>query len=358
MFCAKALHMKPLKIGLMALPRVSARSPAAMVFSSAGLSTISPRASMSAVDSVMETTMTTQSEMIAASANCGGPKWKGVGKPMMSASATGPKSVAPNGIAMTVPMTRPSSTAICLTKPRVKRRSSRTTRRVIPARPRLVAEPKSGASGEGPWAQPKATGMSETPMRVMTVPVTTGGKNRTSLLKKGAAMKPSTPATMTAPKMIGRASFLSSVESTTASMGATAGEGDAVDEGQPGADVPDAERLEEGGEAGGEEAGAGEEGELGGAEADGGADDERRRDHARVHGGHVLEAGGGHLQRRQLLVDGVHGGFAVLRLVRLLSGLLSGYRPLALGGVVGRVFRVEPGRVGHCGSSGCFPVPS
>ncbi len=53
------------------------------------------------------------------------------------------------------------------------------------------------------------------------MPVTTGGKKRTALLKKGAARKPSSPATITAPKMMGRASFLSSVEATIAVMGAT-----------------------------------------------------------------------------------------------------------------------------------------
>lgn len=58
-------------------------------------------------------------------------------------------------------------------------------------------------------------------MSVITEPVTTGGKKRTALLKKGAAMKPRTPATMTAPKMIGRASLLSLAEATTAVMGAT-----------------------------------------------------------------------------------------------------------------------------------------
>ncbi len=141
MFCAKALHMKPLKSGLIAEPRVSARRPAAMVFSSAGRSTISPKASMSAVDSVIETTITTHSETIAASWNCGAPKWNGVGKPMTAASATGPKSVAPNGIAISVPATRPSSTAICLTKPVVKRRRSSTINRVTAASPRFVAEP-------------------------------------------------------------------------------------------------------------------------------------------------------------------------------------------------------------------------
>ncbi len=136
MFWAKALHMKPLNSGLIAEPRVSARRPAAMVLSSAGRSTISPSASMSAVDSVIETTITTHSDRIAASWNCGAPKWNGVGKPTTSAWATGLKSVTPNGIATSVPTIRPSRTAICLTKPRVKRRSSRTMSRVVPARVR------------------------------------------------------------------------------------------------------------------------------------------------------------------------------------------------------------------------------
>ena len=141
MFWAKALHMKPLKKGLRAEPRVSARRPAAMVRSSEGRSTISPRASMSAVDSVIDTTITTHIDRIAATWNCGAPKWKGVGKPIRSADATGEKSVAPNGIAISVPAIRPSSTAICLTNPRVKRRSSSTMSRVMPARVRLVVEP-------------------------------------------------------------------------------------------------------------------------------------------------------------------------------------------------------------------------
>src|SRR3954453_15963830 len=55
----------------------------------------------------------------------------------------------------------------------------------------------------------------------MTVPVTTGGKKRIALLKKGAARKPRRPATITAPEMTGRASDLSSMEATTAVMGAT-----------------------------------------------------------------------------------------------------------------------------------------
>ena len=55
----------------------------------------------------------------------------------------------------------------------------------------------------------------------MTVPVTTGGKKRTALQNTGAARKPRSPATMTAPKIIGRASDLSLAEAMIAVMGAT-----------------------------------------------------------------------------------------------------------------------------------------
>ena len=44
-----------------------------------------------------------------------------------------------------------------------------------------------------------ATGSSAMPMMVITVPVTTGGKNRISLAKYGAMKKVNSPATITAP---------------------------------------------------------------------------------------------------------------------------------------------------------------
>lgn len=52
-----------------------------------------------------------------------------------------------------------------------------------------------------PWDQRNATGSSERPISVMTVPVTTGGKKRTSFEKYGVRTKPSRLATMMAPKM-------------------------------------------------------------------------------------------------------------------------------------------------------------
>lgn len=69
MFWAKALAAKPLRTGLSAVARPSARRPAARVGSSASRSTIRPRASMSAVDPAIETTMTMHIETIAAASN-------------------------------------------------------------------------------------------------------------------------------------------------------------------------------------------------------------------------------------------------------------------------------------------------
>lgn len=47
----------------------------------------------------------------------------------------------------------------------------------------LVVDPYPSAVALPPCDQLKATGSRETPIRVMTVPVTTGGKKRTSLQK-------------------------------------------------------------------------------------------------------------------------------------------------------------------------------
>ena len=50
-----------------------------------------------------------------------------------------------------------------------------------------------------PTASAAATGSSAMPMIVMTMPVTTGGKNRISLAKYGATKNVNSPATMTEP---------------------------------------------------------------------------------------------------------------------------------------------------------------
>ena len=72
--------------------------------------------------------------------------------------------------------------------------------RVAAASPMLRIDPYSGLVA-GPSAQRMATGSREIPMTVITVPVTTGGKNRSSLVKNGEIRKAMAPATMRAPKI-------------------------------------------------------------------------------------------------------------------------------------------------------------
>lgn len=84
--------------------------------------------------------------------------------------------------------------------------SNSTTSSVNAARPMLATEPWDG-SPSAPMDHPAATGMSVTPMVVMTTPETTGGKNRMTFAKKGARMKPSAEATSTAPKITRRPSL-------------------------------------------------------------------------------------------------------------------------------------------------------
>ena len=51
---------------------------------------------------------------------------------------------------------------------------------------------------------------------MITQPVTTGGKNRTTLAKTGAMMKPKSPATITAPKMVASRALESPREASVA----------------------------------------------------------------------------------------------------------------------------------------------
>lgn len=96
---------------------------------------------MSAVDSVMQTSMTMHIETMAATWNCGAPKWNGVGKPITEAFLTASKLVMPSGRAISVPATRPSRMDICWRKPRRNLRISRTMTRVTAAIPMFFIEP-------------------------------------------------------------------------------------------------------------------------------------------------------------------------------------------------------------------------
>ncbi len=154
---------------------------------------------MPADDSVIRTSMTMHSDRMAAGWNSGAPKAKGVGRAATGAERRAPKSAMPKGTATRVPINRPKSSATCLTKPWPKRWMTRMTARVKAASARLRIEPKSAAALSPPWAQPTGTGISVTPMRVMTTPVTRGGKKRSSLPKNGPTARQKTPATITAP---------------------------------------------------------------------------------------------------------------------------------------------------------------
>ena len=76
--------------------------------SSAGRSTTSPMARMSAVVSIMITSITMIIEMIAAIANWGGPKWNGVDTANPCACPRRLKSALPMAMATSAPTTRPS----------------------------------------------------------------------------------------------------------------------------------------------------------------------------------------------------------------------------------------------------------
>ena len=90
---------------------MSARRPLVTCCRSAGLSITWPMAKMSAVVSVMITSITMNMEMIAPTSKIGSPKWNGRVSWKMLASEIRLKLVRPNGMATTVPSTRPSRIA-------------------------------------------------------------------------------------------------------------------------------------------------------------------------------------------------------------------------------------------------------
>lgn len=78
-------------------------------------------AKMSAVVSVMITNITMNIEIVAPTSNVGSPKWNGVVSWKTEASAMRLTLVTPNGMATTVPSTRPSRMATRLKKAGRKR---------------------------------------------------------------------------------------------------------------------------------------------------------------------------------------------------------------------------------------------
>ena len=71
---------------------------------------------------------------------------------------------------------------------------------VSPAKPMLAIDPKSDAVWSLPIAQRNETGIRDSPMTVIRLPVTTAGNSRTSCAKNDERTSPIRPATMIAPK--------------------------------------------------------------------------------------------------------------------------------------------------------------
>lgn len=197
-FCAKAVYGKVLKTPPMTVPRPSARRPSATWRRVTGLSTISPTAIMSPVVSVMMTMPTMSIDTIGTISKVGRPKWNGVTSPNHAASPTPDESVIPGTNAATaVPITRPSSTET-RARPRGAKRSMRMmSSRVPPAKASERPDPEP--SSLPVTIQPAATLMSDRPMMRITLPVTMGGKNRSSCAKNGAMRIMNSPHAIVAP---------------------------------------------------------------------------------------------------------------------------------------------------------------
>ncbi|MNN04174.1 hypothetical protein D3C81_1168920 [compost metagenome] len=158
---------------------------------------------MSAEVSTRVTMITMHIDRIAAMWKVGIPKWNGLGIATSGPSSTLLKSAMPSDQAIRVPMTMAS---------RIDRRemvalpsllSSSTMAKVSPARPMLATLPNSGEALLPPITQRAATGIRVRPMVVMTIPVTSGGKNLVMRENTGVISKPINEAAMTAPKTPG-----------------------------------------------------------------------------------------------------------------------------------------------------------
>lgn len=197
-FWAYAVYGKVLKTPPSTVERPSARRPSARECGSTLRSVISPTAIRSPVVSVIVTSATTSIDTIAENSKAGAPKGNGVLIPTQSAPLTPSKSVNPKGTATTRPTTMPTSTAIRLRKAGANRCTPSTTTSTNTAGAMFLGAPKS-AEPTPPATRLPSTGSSEIPMVRITVPVTSGGKKRSSLPKTGASSMIARPATITEP---------------------------------------------------------------------------------------------------------------------------------------------------------------
>ena len=107
-------------------------------------------------------------------------------------------------------------------------------------------------------AQLAATGISVRPMVVITVPVTTGGKNRMILANSGVISRPISEAAITEPKT----AWIPPPPWTIATMVATPANETPWTSGQLGAEERDADGLQDGGQAADEQAGGDQQADV------------------------------------------------------------------------------------------------
>ncbi len=170
-----------------------------------------------------------------------------------------------------------------------------------------------------PTASPAATGSSAMPMIVMTEPVTTGGKNRMSLLKNGAMRKVNEPGDDDGAVDHQQAVGAAAGGRADGDHRGDGGEGHALQQRQPDADLPEADRLDDRRDAAGEQVGVDQVDQLLGGEPDRVGEQDRHDHGAGVERQHVLEAVDGELADRRDLVDGMAAGSRV--------ALVSGHAP-------------------------------
>ena len=170
------MYGKEVRTPPITVARPSARSARAMSPRTIRFSTISPVANTSPVVSTAVISMTTIIETIAASANFGAPKEKGVVTPTQGELGTASKCASPRPQATNVPATSPTSTATVARNP-VNTRWISTINASVPSAYAMFRPLVGSRSGPAPpAASAAATGSSAMPMIVITVPVTTGGK--------------------------------------------------------------------------------------------------------------------------------------------------------------------------------------
>src|SRR5262245_42820570 len=202
-FWAKALWVNPLKIGETIEEPMSARRPLPIRFRSTGVLTISPTARMSAVVSVRITSTTIVIDRTPAKVKVGSPNANGAGNATIGPFPTPEKLAMPTIAAATVPTTIANSTDSREIAGMLARLSTITTSKVKPASAMFCTEPYVGSFELLPIAQLAATGSRLRPIVVITVPVTTGGKNRMIRAKNGVITKPMAAEAITEPKAAG-----------------------------------------------------------------------------------------------------------------------------------------------------------